>query len=406
MLMTPIDLHDIVTESFQQEIQDSFAYATGFGVVFLDRAGKHIGPGSNFTKFCRCINARKDGAHCCTLSNQHAISLALKSKKPSIYVCHANLINIEIPLIYKNYYVGAITAGQVLCPEMDFYPKDAISASVNWLDDPQLAEYYKEIPVLSRQQIEAATTALMNLSNFIIQSFAYNQVVKDYADNREKLLLSEKRQLNLEHQLKLAQLDALQKQVTPHFMFNVLSSVSRLLSLGEYDTASKMVDSFAHMMRYSLSDIHTGVTLEQEMAYIKNYLSIQKYRFGDLIHYRISCDEKAKKVQIPFFALQPLVENSVEHGILAKAEGGTITVHVTCTAASVLIDISDNGVGIPKESLEMIQKQLVKDNLPDASHVGLYNCYRRFMLLYKDNADFQITSKESQGTQIKIRIPH
>lgn len=89
---------------------------------------------------------------------------------------------------------------------MDFYPKDAISASVNWLDDPQLAEYYKEIPVLSRQQIEAATTALMNLSNFIIQSFAYNQVVKDYADNREKLLLAEKRQLNLEHQLKLAQL--------------------------------------------------------------------------------------------------------------------------------------------------------------------------------------------------------
>lgn len=402
--MKPIDLHDIVTKEFQQEIQDSFAYATGFGVVFLDRDGKHIGCGSNFTNFCRSINARPDGAHYCTLSNQHAISLALRSKKPSIYICHAGLINIEIPLIYKNYYVGAITAGQVLCTEMDVYPKDEISSSINWLEDPKLAEYYKEIPFRTREQIEYTTTALMNLSNYIIQKVAYNQMLKDYSDNCEKLLISRKKQLELTHQLKLAQLDALQKQVTPHFMFNVLSSVSRLMDLEEYDVAAKMIDSFAQMMRYSLSNIQTGVSLKQELNYIQNYLSIQKLRFGNLIHDNIVCDENAKSLNIPFFCLQPLVENSIEHGILGKMYGGTISLHISYHAKRLTIDLMDNGVGIPQKTLDSINLLLKQDMPPNTEHVGIYNCYSRLRLFFEDRVTFQIKSKEQQGTHIKITI--
>lgn len=402
--MKPIDLHDIVTKEFQQEIQDSFAYATGFGVVFIDRNGKHIGSGSNFTDFCRCINERSDGAHYCTLSNQHAINLALKSKKPAIYICHAGLVNIEIPLIYKNYYVGAITAGQVLCTEMDFYPKDAISCSINWLEDPKLAEYYKKIPFRSREQIEYTTTALMNLSNYIIQKVAYNQMLRDYSVNCEKLLISEKAQLELTHQLKLAQLDALQKQVTPHFMFNVLSSVSRLMDLEEYDTAAKMIDSFAQMMRYSLANIQTGVSLKQELNYIQNYLSIQKLRFGSLIHYNIVCDENAKSLNIPFFCLQPLVENSIEHGILGKMDGGTISLHISYYSKRLTIDIIDNGIGIPQKTLDSINSLLAGDTPPDTQHVGIYNCCSRLKLFFEDKVMFQIKSKEQQGTHIKITV--
>lgn len=402
--MKPIDLHDIVTKEFQQEIQDSFAYATGFGVVFIDRDGKHIGPGSNFTHFCRCINERPDGARYCTLSNQHAINLALKSKEPSIYICHAGLVNIEIPLIYKNYYVGAITAGQVLCTEKDYYPKDEISSSINWLDDPKLAKYYKEISYRSREQIEYTTTALMNLSNYIIQKVAYNQMLQDYTDNYEKLLLSEKAQLELAHQLKLAQLDALQKQVTPHFMFNVLSSVSRLMDLEEYGTAAKMVNSFAQMMRYSLSNIQTGVSLEQELNYIKNYLSIQKLRFGNLIQYNIVCDESAKSLHVPFFCLQPLVENSIEHGILEKIHGGTISLYISYHSKCLYIDIIDNGIGIPQHTLDSISLLLTEELPSNTEHVGIYNCYNRLKLFFEDKVTFQIKSKEQKGTHIKIII--
>lgn len=129
--MEPFDLRSIITEEFQNEIQNSFGYATGFGVVFTDTEGFPIGSGGNFCRFCNRINARKDGAELCSRSNQNAIRLALKQKKPSIYICHAGLVNIEIPLIYQGKCVAAITAGQVLCEEENAYPKDEIASKIN-----------------------------------------------------------------------------------------------------------------------------------------------------------------------------------------------------------------------------------------------------------------------------------
>ena len=108
-------LKEILTEDFIERFQESFAFATGFGVVFVDLNGNHIGEGSNFSKFCREINRTKEGAAYCANTNRKAIEDAMRTKKPSIYVCHAGLINIEIPLTYEGEYIGAFTAGQVLC---------------------------------------------------------------------------------------------------------------------------------------------------------------------------------------------------------------------------------------------------------------------------------------------------
>ena len=91
----------------------------------------------------------------------------------------------------------------------------------------------------------------------------------------------------MEHHLKLAELDALQKQVTPHFYFNVISSISRLISMEEYSSASNMLNSFSQMLRYSLSNIKSKITLEQELNYIQNYLVIQKNRFSERIDYEL-----------------------------------------------------------------------------------------------------------------------
>ena len=267
--MSTFDLRSIITEEFQNEIQDSFAFATGFGVVFTDAEGNHIGPGGNFCRFCNKINETPEGAHYFSLSNKHAIELALAAKKPSIYICHAGLVNIEIPLIYENQCVGAITAGQVLCSEDNIYPEDEIASEINWLADPELAYFYSEIEIMDRKKIEATTTALSNLTNYVIQKLAYSQIQEKLAKQSEALLKAE-------HQLKLAQLDALQKQVTPHFIFNVINSISRLLSLEEYDTAEQMLNSFSQMLRYTLSNMKMSVLLEEEINYIKNYLTIQK----------------------------------------------------------------------------------------------------------------------------------
>lgn len=397
--MSKFDLRSIITEEFQNEIQDSFAFATGFGVVFTDAEGNHIGPGGNFCRFCNKINETPEGAHYCSLSNKHAIELALAAKKPSIYICHAGLVNIEIPLIYENQCVGAITAGQVLCSEENIYPEDEIASEINWLSDPELASYYSEIEIMDQKKIEATTTALSNLTNYVIQKLAYSQIQEKLARQSEALLKAE-------NQLKLAQLDALQKQVTPHFIFNVINSISRLLSLEEYDTAEQILNSFAQMLRYSLSNMKVSVLLEEELGYINNYLTIQKMRFGDYIDYQIECDENIKNLEIPFFSIQPLVENSIEHGLLPNLEGGKLYLRCTREKDRDIITVEDSGIGIPPEQLEYIRSTLLSSESVQSQHVGLQNCYRRFLFLFGDKFQFSIQSAVNQGTKITITIFH
>lgn len=394
----PIEIRDIVTEEFQTDIQDSFALATGFGVVFLDREGRHIGKGGNFCKFCHAINETQAGSRACTLSNKHAIELALKTQKLSIYICHAGLVNIEIPLTSDGEHIGAITAGQVLCDDMTAYPKDDVDSTMDWLANAEYAGYYQEIEVMSKRKIEATTKALASISNYIMQTASYNK-------SRQDLLLYEKRQIELEHQLKLAELDALQKQVSPHFIFNIINSVSRMVSLGEYDTAGKMLDAFAHMMRYRLSNIQSTVTLKQEIAYIENYLSIQKIRFGPRIRYSIDCDEEAEDLPIPFFSLQPLVENSIEHGLLGLENGGEVRLRCRHHADCDEILLEDGGVGISAENLRSL-RALLEDIGPRITqeHVGIFNSYSRLRHQYGERLQLQLDSRPGAGTTITITI--
>lgn len=392
-----MDLRDIVTEEFQQEIQDSFAYATGFGVVFIDKEGRHIGEGSNFTNFCRLINGMEEGAKYCELSNCHAIDIALTTKKPGIYLCHAGLINIEIPLIYDGCYVGAVTAGQVLCSEPDYYARDCVSGSVDWLKDEKLEKYYREIKILTPQQIEAVASALASITNYILQKVAYAQA-------KEKLLLYEKRQAELEKQLKDAELQMLQKQVTPHFIFNVINSVSRLIALKQYGRAEEMLSSFAGMMRYNLRNIKMQVAIGEELDYIKNYLLIQKIRFGNRITYELVCEEKLKSFLIPFFSLQPLVENSIEHGILNKAEGGSVWIRCEEAGDDVQIIIADDGTGMEEAVLKTVRENIFFSEDAGTEHIGILNCYRRLKLFFGERLRFCIHSKEGCGTRIMIQM--
>lgn len=400
-----IKLKEILTEEFVATLQDSFAFATGFGVVFVDLDGNHIGEGSNFSKYCRAINNTKEGASYCALTNRKAIDLAIKTKKPSIYICHAGLINIEIPLTYEGEYIGAITAGQVLCSDMDIYPKDTEFKSLPWFDTEEAAEYLSNIKVLTKEQIEATAISLENIGNYIVQNAMYNKLQEKLVEERQKTLEYEKKQIEMEHQLKLAELDALQKQVTPHFIFNVISSISRLISMEDYSSASNMLDSFSQMLRYSLSNIRSKITLEQELNYIHNYLIIQKNRFHERIEYEIIADNEILSLTIPYFSLQPLVENAIEHGLLPLENGGKLRLTFSTSCSHYSIEITDNGVGMAEGKLEEIKKIMKSDvNNNFMSHIGLKNCYKRFKLMYGESSIFNITSEPNKGTTIYITI--
>jgi len=205
----------------------------------------------------------------------------------------------------------------------------------------------------------------------------------------------------LEKSLKEAELKALQLQINPHFMFNILNSVNRLISLEEYEKAQQVLDAFTKMLRYSMKEIGNIVPLEKELDYVKKYLFLQNLRFGNRVAYDMKIDNCLLDFQLPFFTLQPLVENAIIHGLEPKESGGIIRIIVKTINNNIVIYIQDNGLGITEEKLLLLKNI---DNLDEqsSSGIGIGNVHNRLKLFFDDNYSFDITSKLNQGTTITL----
>ncbi len=170
-----------------------------------------------------------------------------------------------------------------------------------------------------------------------------------------------------------------------------------------YDLAKNMLDLFSGMLRYSLSNIKSKITLFQELKYIKAYLNIQKIRFSNRINYNITYDEEMLMFEIPYFSLQPLVENAIEHGLLPLENGGVLELTCTSDEKMFVIEIKDNGIGMTKEQLAYVQNNF---KYADANNenVGLHNSCRRFKLMFGDRLNYRLDSELGIGTSIIIEV--
>jgi len=186
-----------------------------------------------------------------------------------------------------------------------------------------------------------------------------------------------------------SEMEVLRSKVNPHFLFNTLNSISSLVHSNP-DLAEDMIQKLATLFRYSLDmGSHDFISLETEIDIVKNYLEIEKVRLNDRLTYIFDIDEQTKFVQIPPFLLQPLVENSIKHGISKHASGGKITIKSELKNSTCYLSVHDNGNGFLKEN--------------STERFGLKGIRERLQLHYGNNFNFQILNEN--GTEIKIRIP-
>jgi len=219
----------------------------------------------------------------------------------------------------------------------------------------------------------------------------------------EKALLDEQRK-NIEYQTLLNQATflALQSQINPHFLFNTLNSISRMITLKKEEQAIIMINSLSMLLRYSLSDGQIPVTLAQEIMITEEYLRIQSFRFSDRIRSNIRYENNlVNDIILPKFTLQPIVENAIIHGLESKEDGGDIVITAKRRGKYNIIKIGDNGVGISKEKL----KGLRDNNLKTTSKsIGLKNTQNRIQIFTSKKDSFRIISKKNKGTVITIKL--
>lgn len=198
---------------------------------------------------------------------------------------------------------------------------------------------------------------------------------------------------NLISLLKYSELKALQSQINPHFLFNVLNTMTSLIRTNP-EKAREVTIDLSNYLRYNLDNNVKSVELIKELNQINTYIKIEKVRFGDKLNIIYDVDESLYNFQIPSLIIQPLVENSIKHGILKKRDNGCVKIIIKKIDKDIEITIEDDGVGIEQSIIDNLDKQ-IKEN------IGLKNVHQRLKLLYGEGLNIK---KLEQGTRIKFKI--
>jgi two-component system, LytTR family, sensor kinase len=208
---------------------------------------------------------------------------------------------------------------------------------------------------------------------------------------REGLMREQAKRAHLNEQLVQAQLDALRRQIEPHFLFNTLNAVTGLIREQRNDDAVDMIANLGELLRCVLTDADRDlVTLGEELAFLDTYLAIQKLRFGERLQYRAQVPTALLTARLPVLLLQPLVENAFTHGLARRAQGGWITLSVAATESMLSITIYNDGPPLP----------------PDApgGGIGLANVRKRLASLYDGKESLTLCNR-GEGVEVRLCLP-
>lgn len=327
------------------------------------------------------------------------------SMNPRILIIDDDAVNLKImkDLLSGDYELHCVSNAEEALKVLYDYDWDLIISDVMV---PGMSGYaltqkirqefsLSELPILlltARQTPQDVYTGFMSGAN----DYVAKPVVALELKSRVKALATLKQSIKDQLTMEAALLHA---QIQPHFLFNTLNSIASLSTV-DIKRMSKLLDEFANYLRKSFKSFSTSelIPFEEEVSLVESYLYIEKERFGKRLLIIWDLDENLD-IQIPPFALQTVVENSVRHGLLPKVDGGTITIRSICDEKFVKVEVIDNGVGMSLKKIEQIFEESTNPN----AGIGLPNTQRRMKQLLGHN--IEIESVPNHHTVVRFTIP-
>lgn len=243
--------------------------------------------------------------------------------------------------------------------------------------------------LVSREPVKADDEKLQTLSN------SFEEMIGR---------LSQQLELNMEEakRIRAMELMLLQAQINPHFLYNTLDTIIWLIETEKNSQAVEMVTSLSNYFRSSLSKGKDVITIAEEEIHVRSYLEIQTVRYKDILTYETDFDDKIGQFCLPKLTLQPLVENALYHGIKLKRGLGNIHISGNMVDDRIVLKVSDTGIGMNEETLFKVRESLETEH---SAGFGMAAVYKRLKLLFGRDCSFDITSRENEGTEIRISIP-
>ncbi|WP_039765092.1 MULTISPECIES: sensor histidine kinase [unclassified Caldicellulosiruptor] len=282
-----------------------------------------------------------------------------------------SLVSLLLMLLFSKLITDRIA---ILNKKVNEISHGNLDAQINILGNDEIGQLTENIKTMAK-----------NIKNLIDQVYL--------AEVQKQQIIAKQREI---------QFEMLCSQINPHFLFNTLEAIRmKAFCTGQYEIA-QVVYLLSNLLRKSIEMTIDLITLEKEVEIVKEFLEIQKFRFGDKIDYKIEVQDDLLSSKVLPFIIQPLVENSIRHGIEPMIGKGTIEIKVFEKDGTIKIIVTDNGAGMPKEKFEEVLQSL---DSKDKSHVGLKNVYHRLKLFYGEEAKIFINSELGKGTSIEIQIP-
>ena len=208
---------------------------------------------------------------------------------------------------------------------------------------------------------------------------------------------------------------ALQNQINPHFLYNTLDAIRGDALCSGNENIANITEALSKFFRYTITETKNLVNVENELENAENYFAIQEYRFGEKIKMSFNLPEEKQEIlqlKIPKLTFQPIIENAIFHGLEKKKDGGTVVLNFETSETKLYISIKDDGVGIPEDELEELNRKLervsgnyVNESGVETGGIALKNVCRRIKLLFGEEYGIHVYSLRDFGTDVRITIP-
>ncbi|MCF0146467.1 MAG: sensor histidine kinase [Eubacterium sp.] len=228
------------------------------------------------------------------------------------------------------------------------------------------------------------------------------QLVEHYNIMIDRINTLAEEQAVIADKLKVSEVNALQAQINPHFLYNMLDMIKWLSRSGKTEETAKAIQALSNFYKLTLSKKEIFTTVEEELRHVKLYTDLQNMRYENKIDLLIDVPEELYEVKIPKLVFQPIVENAILHGLFEREEkSGSIVITGWAEGNEIVFSISDTGVGIGREDLMLILEGKLKGS---GSNIGISNTHQRLQFIYGENCGLHYESEKGVGTEVTVRI--
>lgn len=364
---------------------------TNLPVVLVDTDGNLLFEFIPTPDFCRYV-CQKDPKGICEQCVE-----SMKGDKSGHYVCKYGLVNTLFPIYWHDKLICYVYGTQAYTHETE-YQKYMINipdiAREKGMDVTTAAKMLAAINTVNDDRLQMHK----RLCSHIAQNISFSCNISDSGESDAEMPEQAIEREMLEKKIIDLEAKNMSLAVNPHFLFNTLNCMARIAYFENATKTEELIYCLSDLLRYNLRKGDQLHTIGAELDNVEKYLQIQKIRFGDRLEYSVDVSDYIRSRHIPNMTLQPIVENSMVHGIAPRRDGGMIHIYAEKSKKKIVIYVSDNGNGFPKEVLENL-----RSNKPGG--LGYQNTDKRLKRYYGEGFGLEVVKSDYSGSTVAIKIP-